>query len=125
MDEVFVVNLELKGGDIVETFRRLKELQKKDSVFNDSTTISFFHVKLTAGFYETFEEFADLVQAVISKNKEGIINHVKKVFPKYADNEELNPALFNIIISSQKLGMSFTDEEEDIMYNCCQKPNTK
>ena len=126
MDEGFVINLELKGSvDVVKTFRRLKELQKKDIVFNHFTKKTVFQLRITAGFYETLEEFVDLVQAIVSKDKDGIINHVKKVFPKYAGKDALYPALFDIYFSSHSLGISFTDEEENVMYNCLKKPDTK
>ena len=127
MEEVFSVNLELTGYDIEKAFLRLKELQKKDSVFDDYTTISipFPNVKLTAGVYDSYEEFADIIEAIIKRNKERIKNHVMNVFPKYNGCDALGTAVSNILRSSEMQRLSFTDEEEEMLFNCYKKSNTK
>ena len=114
MDKMFEVNLEAKDGvRLDELFNQLKLMKDFNRLLDDSTSITFNRCKLTAGFYDNYSEFEELYIAVMSGDKEKIINHVKDTLSKYQDNEAVFSAITNITSSLKLHGIEFTDEEKE------------
>jgi hypothetical protein len=103
MQKCFQVDLRLKDGFTrAMAFDAMKQMQQESSLIDESITISYDYITLTAGFYDNFYDFDDLFLAVVCKDKELIKNHVKEFFPNIQDQDVRNAAINNICESLRR-----------------------
>ena len=74
MVRCFQVDLKIKDGYTRQmVFAAMKQMQQACNLIDESTTLSDdYYIKLTAGFYENYEDFDDLFMSVLSKDMEMI-----------------------------------------------------
>lgn len=97
MVRCFQVDLRLKDGFTrIMAFDVMKQMQQESKFIDESVTISYDYITLTAGFYDNFYDFDDLFTSVICKDKELIKSHVKEYFPNIQDSDVRNTAINNI-----------------------------
>lgn len=113
MRRCYGVNFEMRGGSYLKmVFEAMKKVQAETDLVDDSATISYDEkTKLTAGFYDNYDDFDDIFYAVLTSDKELIKRHVEKCFPTCDDPDVKEDALKNIYNAMKSLGNEFTNEE--------------
>ncbi len=115
MVRCYQVDLRVNGGfTLAMAFEAMKKMQQETDLIDESVTISYDDkVRLTAGFYDNFEQFFDLFSSVLWNDKEFIKKHVSSSFPKCLDPEVIELAIKNIAKSMNKLKYDFTDKDKE------------
>ena len=110
MVRCFQVDLKIKDGYTRQmVFAAMKQMQQACNLIDESTTLSDdYYIKLTAGFYENYEDFDDLFMSVLSKDMEMIKKHVEKYFPNIEDPDTKKAAINNICESTRRLNYGHT-----------------
>ena len=115
MGKCFKINLQVENGYTLPlVFDAMKRLQQESSIIDESITISYDEkVKITAGLYDSYEEFDDLFMSIIWCDKELIKKHVSEVLSKYQEPETIKSAIDNIFESMEHMEHEFSEEEKD------------
>ena len=85
-------------------FDAMKEMQQESNLIDDSVTISYDEkIRLTAGFYDSFDDFYDLFMSVLFKDKELIKKHIINYFPNIQDPDVRKAAFRNVFASLRRV----------------------
>ena len=128
MERCFKVDLRVKDGcTLLMVFDAMKRLQQETDLIDESVTISYNDkIKLTAGFYETFDELDDLFASVMWGDKEFIKKHASEVLSKYQDSGVIESAINNICESMEKMNYKLSyEEKEELLKLAFKKRHTK
>ena len=118
MGKSFNVDLRVKNGcTLLMVFDAMKRLQQESSLIDKSVTISYDdRIKITAGLYNTFDEFDDLFMSVVFCDKELIKRHVSEILSKCDDSELVESAINNICDSMEHMKHGYRcDEKEELL----------
>ena len=118
MGRCFDVDLKINNGyTLLMVFDAMKRLQQESELIDESVTITYDDkIKLTAGLYNTFDEFNDLFMSVIYTDKELIKRHVSEVLSKYQESDVIGSAIDNICESMNHMNHmnhKYSDEEKE------------
>ena len=118
MGKCFKVDLRVKSGcTLLMVFDAMKRLQQESELIDDSVTISYDDkIKITAGMYNSFDEFDDLFMSIVFGDKELIENHVSKVLSNYKESEAIESAIDNICESMNKMNYKYTSKEKEDLF---------
>ena len=99
MERCFQIDLRTnKGYTLLMVFNAMKEMQQESNLIDDSVTISYDDkIRLTAGFYDSFDDFDDLFMSVLFKDKE--LNY----FPNIQDPDVRKAAFWNVFASLRRV----------------------
>ena len=115
MGRCFNVDLKINDGyTLLMVFDAMKRLQQESELIDESVTITYDDkIKLTAGLYNTFDEFDDLFMSIIYTDKELIKRHVTEVLSKYQESDVIGSAIDNICESMNHMNHKYSDEEKE------------
>ncbi len=114
----FIMCLEVKEGSTVKTvFEQMKELQSVSEYADNTVVIKYTDdFELMAGFYDDFDDFYDLFDAIMYRDIVRIKNHVATFFPKLNSNEA-KMAIKYICRSLNNYSIKLSNEEVAELYN--------